>query len=36
MATRDSTREPTYWVIFAGVMMLLLGFLNSSTASRRW
>ena len=28
MATRDSTSEPTGWVIFAGVMMLLLGFLN--------
>ena len=27
MATRD-TREPTGWVIFAGVMMLLVGFLN--------
>ena len=28
MATRDTTREPTGWVIFAGVMMLLIGFLN--------
>jgi hypothetical protein len=28
MATRDSTSEPTYWVIFAGVMMVLLGCLN--------
>ena len=28
MATRDTTREPTGWVIFAGVMMLLVGFLN--------
>jgi len=28
MATRDSTREPAGWVIFAGVMMLLIGFLN--------
>ncbi len=28
MATRDTTKEPSYWVIFAGVMMLLLGFLN--------
>ena len=28
MATRDTTREQSYWVIFAGVMMLLLGFLN--------
>jgi hypothetical protein len=28
MATRDTTTEPSYWVIFAGVMMLLLGFLN--------
>jgi len=28
MATRDSTREPPGWVIFAGVMMLLIGFLN--------
>ena len=28
MATRDTTREPSYWVIFAGVMMVLLGFLN--------
>ncbi len=28
MATRDTSREPSYWVIFAGVMMLLLGFLN--------
>ena len=28
MATRDTTREPTGWVIFAGVMMLLVGSLN--------
>jgi len=28
MATRDTTREPPGWVIFAGVMMLLIGFLN--------
>ena len=28
MAARDTTRDPTGWVIFAGVMMLLLGFLN--------
>lgn len=28
MAARDTTREPTGWVIFAGVMMLLVGFLN--------
>ena len=28
MATRDTTREPSGWVIFAGVMMLLIGFLN--------
>jgi hypothetical protein len=28
MAARDTTREPTGWVIFAGVMMLLIGFLN--------
>jgi ATP/ADP translocase len=28
MATRDTTTEPTGWVIFAGVMMLLIGFLN--------
>ena len=26
MATRDTTTEPSYWVIFAGVMMILLGF----------
>src|SRR5919197_1263645 len=28
MAAPDRTREPTGWVIFAGVMMLLIGFLN--------
>jgi hypothetical protein len=28
MATRDTTREPSGWVIFAGVMMLIIGFLN--------
>ena len=28
MAASDTTREPTGWVIFAGVMMLLIGFLN--------
>jgi hypothetical protein len=28
MASRDSTSEPTGWVIFAGVMMILIGFLN--------
>jgi hypothetical protein len=28
MASRDTTREPTGWVIFAGVMMILIGFLN--------
>jgi hypothetical protein len=28
MVTRDTTREPSGWVIFAGVMMLILGFLN--------
>jgi hypothetical protein len=28
MAARDTTREPTGWVIFAGVMMLMIGFLN--------
>src|SRR6266516_4155037 len=28
MAARDTTGEPTGWVIFAGVMMLLIGFLN--------
>jgi hypothetical protein len=28
MAARDRTREPTGWVIFAGVMMMLLGCLN--------
>jgi hypothetical protein len=28
MATRDNAQEPTGWVIFAGVMMLLIGFLN--------
>jgi hypothetical protein len=26
--TREPMREPTGWVIFAGVMMLLIGFLN--------
>ena len=30
MATRDTTREPTGWVIFAGVMMLTIGCLNFS------
>ncbi|HMC06985.1 MAG TPA: hypothetical protein VKG89_06265 [Solirubrobacterales bacterium] len=28
MAARDTTREPTGWVVFAGVMMVLIGFLN--------
>jgi hypothetical protein len=28
MATRDTTSEPSGWVIFAGVMMMLIGFLN--------
>jgi hypothetical protein len=28
MATRDTTTDPSGWVIFAGVMMLLIGFLN--------
>ena len=28
MSARDTTKEPTTWVIFAGVMMLLIGFLN--------
>jgi hypothetical protein len=28
MATRDTTRKPTGWVIFAGVMMLMIGCLN--------
>jgi len=28
MSARDTTQEPTGWVIFAGVMMLLIGFLN--------
>jgi hypothetical protein len=28
MATRDATREPTGWVIFAAVMMMLIGSLN--------
>ena len=28
MSARDTTQEPTTWVIFAGVMMLLIGFLN--------
>ncbi|HEY7151733.1 MAG TPA: hypothetical protein VH391_08620 [Solirubrobacterales bacterium] len=28
MAARDNAQEPTGWVIFAGVMMLLIGFLN--------
>ena len=28
MAARDTTREPGGWVIFAGVMMLMIGFLN--------
>jgi hypothetical protein len=28
MAARDRTTEPTGWVIFAGVMMMLLGCLN--------
>ena len=28
MATRDSTREPTGWVVFAAVMMMLIGSLN--------
>ncbi len=28
MATRDTTQAPTGWVIFAGVMMLLIGCLN--------
>src|SRR6185295_4506549 len=28
MAARDTTPEPTGWVLFAGVMMLLIGFLN--------
>jgi hypothetical protein len=28
MASRDVTRGPTGWVIFAGVMMVMIGFLN--------
>jgi hypothetical protein len=28
MATRDTTREPSGWVIFAGVMMVMIAFLN--------
>jgi hypothetical protein len=28
MAARDTTQEQSGWVIFAGVMMLLIGFLN--------
>jgi hypothetical protein len=28
MSARDTTQEPSGWVIFAGVMMLLIGFLN--------
>jgi hypothetical protein len=28
MASRDTTTEPTGWVIFAGVMMVMIGFLN--------
>jgi hypothetical protein len=28
MASRDNTGEPTGWVIFAGVMMVMIGFLN--------
>ena len=28
MATRDATREPPGWVIFAGVIMILIGCLN--------
>ena len=28
MEARDTSTEPTGWVIFAGVMMLLIGFLN--------
>lgn len=28
MATRDLTRGPTGWVIFAGVIMVMVGFLN--------
>jgi hypothetical protein len=28
MATRDATREPAGWVIFAGVIMILIGCLN--------
>jgi hypothetical protein len=28
MATRDTTREPTGWIIFAAVMMMLIGSLN--------
>jgi hypothetical protein len=28
MAARDTTRGPTGWVVFAGVMMVIIGFLN--------
>jgi hypothetical protein len=28
MATPDRTREPTGWIIFAGVMIMMIGFLN--------
>ena len=28
MATRDATREPAGWVLFAGVIMILIGCLN--------